>query len=70
MAKGSLRGPWLETSFSRNIFPTLTAAPPARDASPRMEIRVESDAGTRLDAFLASKIADLSRSRLQELIRE
>ena len=35
-----------------------------------MEIRVESDAGTRLDAFLASKIADLSRSRLQELIRE
>ncbi len=35
-----------------------------------MEIRVESDAGTRLDAFLASRIADLSRSRIQELIRE
>ena len=35
-----------------------------------MEIRVESDAGTRLDAFLASKIDGLSRSRLQELIRE
>lgn len=35
-----------------------------------MEIRVESDAGTRLDAFLASRIAELSRSRLQELIRE
>ena len=35
-----------------------------------MEIRVESDAGTRLDAFLAARIAELSRSRVQELIRE
>ncbi len=35
-----------------------------------MQIRVESDAGTRLDAFLAARIGDLSRSRIQELIRE
>jgi 23S rRNA pseudouridine1911/1915/1917 synthase len=44
------------------------ARPPRR--SPPMEIRVESDAGTRLDAFLAARIAELSRSRVQELIRE
>lgn len=35
-----------------------------------MEILVESEAGTRLDAWLASRISDLSRSRIQELIRE
>ncbi|MCH7225206.1 RluA family pseudouridine synthase [Haloferula sp. A504] len=34
-----------------------------------MEVRVESDAGTRLDAWLASRFDDLSRSRIQELIR-
>lgn len=34
-----------------------------------MEIHVESDAGTRLDAYLASRLDDLSRSRIQELIR-
>jgi 23S rRNA pseudouridine1911/1915/1917 synthase len=35
-----------------------------------MEIFVESEAGTRLDAWLASRLSDLSRSRIQELIRE
>ncbi|MEP4076907.1 RluA family pseudouridine synthase [Haloferula sp.] len=35
-----------------------------------MEILVESDAGARLDAWLASRLSDLSRSRIQELIRE
>jgi len=35
-----------------------------------MEILVESDAGTRLDAWLASRLSELSRSRIQELIRE
>lgn len=35
-----------------------------------MEIQVESNSGERLDAFLASKLADLSRSRIQTLIRE
>ncbi len=35
-----------------------------------MELRVESDPGMRLDAWLASKLPDLSRSRIQELIRE
>ncbi|MGB6219424.1 RluA family pseudouridine synthase [Haloferula sp.] len=35
-----------------------------------MEMLVESDAGTRLDAWLASRLSDLSRSRIQELIRE
>ncbi|WP_193213939.1 RluA family pseudouridine synthase [Luteolibacter marinus] len=35
-----------------------------------MEIRVEDDAGTRLDAFLAARVPELSRSRIQELIRE
>ena len=35
-----------------------------------MELRVEDDAGTRLDAFLAARIPELSRSRIQELIRE
>jgi 23S rRNA pseudouridine1911/1915/1917 synthase len=38
--------------------------------SPPMELRVESDAGTRLDAFLAARVPELSRSRIQELIRE
>ncbi|BCX50187.1 pseudouridine synthase [Haloferula helveola] len=35
-----------------------------------MEIHVENDAGTRLDAYLASRLDDLSRSRIQSLIRE
>lgn len=35
-----------------------------------MELRVESDSGMRLDAWLASKLPELSRSRIQELIRE
>ena len=35
-----------------------------------MEILVESNAGTRLDAWLASQLSDLSRSRIQELTRE
>ena len=35
-----------------------------------MEILVESNAGTRLDAWLAAQLSDLSRSRIQELIRE
>lgn len=35
-----------------------------------MEILVESDADTRLDAWLASRLSDLSRSRIQDLIRE
>jgi 23S rRNA pseudouridine1911/1915/1917 synthase len=35
-----------------------------------MEILVEKDAGTRLDAWLASRLSELSRSRIQELIRE
>ena len=35
-----------------------------------MELRVDSDAGTRLDAYLAARIPELSRSRIQELIRE
>lgn len=35
-----------------------------------MEIRVEDSAGERIDAFLASRLADLSRSRIQTLIRE
>ena len=35
-----------------------------------MEILVENSAGERLDAYLAAKLADLSRSRIQTLIRE
>ncbi|MEM9235777.1 MAG: RluA family pseudouridine synthase [Verrucomicrobiota bacterium] len=35
-----------------------------------MEIEVEEDAGTRLDAWLASRLDQLSRSRIQELIRD
>lgn len=35
-----------------------------------MELRVDSDPGMRLDAWLAAKLPDLSRSRIQELIRE
>jgi 23S rRNA pseudouridine1911/1915/1917 synthase len=35
-----------------------------------MELRVEKDAGMRLDAWLAANLPDLSRSRIQELIRE
>ena len=31
---------------------------------------METDAGTRLDAYLAARLPDLSRSRIQELIRE
>src|SRR5688572_28832807 len=37
---------------------------------PAMELRVEKDAGMRLDAWLAANLPDLSRSRIQELIRE
>lgn len=36
----------------------------------RMERIVESDAGMRLDAYLAKHLPELSRSRLQALIRE
>lgn len=35
-----------------------------------MEILVENNSGERLDAYLAAKLADLSRSRIQTLIRE
>ena len=35
-----------------------------------MEIRVDEHAGDRLDAYLAARLADLSRSRIQNLIRE
>ena len=35
-----------------------------------MEIKVENSAGDRIDAFLAARLPDLSRSRIQALIRE
>lgn len=35
-----------------------------------MEIQVEDKSSERLDAFLAARLADLSRSRIQTLIRE
>ncbi len=35
-----------------------------------MEIKVEQNTQERLDAFLAARLADLSRSRIQTLIRE
>ena len=35
-----------------------------------MEIHVDNHSGERLDAFLANQLADLSRSRIQTLIRE
>ncbi len=35
-----------------------------------MELVVESDAGKRLDVYLVDRLEDLSRSRIQELIRE
>jgi 23S rRNA pseudouridine1911/1915/1917 synthase len=37
---------------------------------PRVEIQVEESPGERIDAFLAARLADLSRSRIQALIRE
>jgi 23S rRNA pseudouridine1911/1915/1917 synthase len=36
----------------------------------RVEILVEDHSGQRVDAFLAARLADLSRSRIQALIRE
>jgi 23S rRNA pseudouridine1911/1915/1917 synthase len=47
----------------------LTARATRADAAP-VELQVDSDAGTRLDAYLAARIPELSRSRIQELIRE
>lgn len=35
-----------------------------------MEILVDSDPGTRLDAYLAARLSELSRSRIQTLIRQ
>jgi 23S rRNA-/tRNA-specific pseudouridylate synthase len=35
-----------------------------------VEILVENSPGERIDAFLAARLADLSRSRIQTLIRE
>ncbi len=35
-----------------------------------MELQVEGESGERLDAYLATRLADLSRSRIQTLIRE
>ena len=35
-----------------------------------MEIQVENSPGERIDAFLAARLAELSRSRIQTLIRE
>lgn len=35
-----------------------------------VEIQVEDSAGDRIDAFLAARLAELSRSRIQTLIRE
>jgi len=35
-----------------------------------MELRVEDSGGDRLDAWLAARLPDLSRSRIQDLIRE
>jgi 23S rRNA pseudouridine1911/1915/1917 synthase len=38
--------------------------------TPAVEILVENNPGERIDAFLAARLADLSRSRIQTLIRE
>ena len=35
-----------------------------------MEIQVDDQSGERLDAYLAGRLAELSRSRVQTLIRE
>jgi 23S rRNA-/tRNA-specific pseudouridylate synthase len=35
-----------------------------------VEILVENNPGERIDAFLAARLAELSRSRIQALIRE
>lgn len=37
---------------------------------PRVEIKVEDSPGERIDAFLAARLDELSRSRIQTLIRE
>ncbi|MDH4443547.1 MAG: RluA family pseudouridine synthase [Akkermansiaceae bacterium] len=42
----------------------------SNDTRPRMEIEVEDSPGERIDAYLAARLADLSRSRIQVLIRE
>src|SRR5687768_6861738 len=36
----------------------------------RMELRVDDNSGERLDAWLAARLPELSRSRIQALIRE
>lgn len=41
-----------------------------RRENPPVEIQVADSPGERLDAFLAARLADLSRSRIQSLIRE
>jgi len=46
-----------------------TTGTPVTDMAPLVEI-AEADAGRRLDTVLAEKLADLSRSRLQALLRE
>ena len=38
--------------------------------TPGVEIRVDEPTGERLDAYLAARLPDLSRSRIQALIRE
>ena len=42
----------------------------SRGQTPAVEIFVENNPGERIDAFLAARLADLSRSRIQTLIRE
>ncbi|MES2476880.1 MAG: RluA family pseudouridine synthase [Verrucomicrobiota bacterium] len=46
------------------------AAPWLAETLAAVEILVEDSPGERIDAFLAARIADLSRSRIQALIRE
>lgn len=46
-----------------------TTGTPVTDMAPVVEI-AEADAGRRLDTVLAERLADLSRSRLQALLRE
>ena len=55
--------------FRESLSAIDRAVVSSRRSAP-MELRVEDSAGTRLDAYLAARLDDLSRSRIQELIRE
>jgi 23S rRNA pseudouridine1911/1915/1917 synthase len=67
VASGGGRWSGIHCCWSRQLGACRPFAP---GETSRVEIQVDENSGERLDAYLAARLAELSRSRIQTLIRE